>query len=68
MHGTDLMRDRPIAESPRFSPQLLYRAATLYYQQDATQAQVADRLGTSRATVSRLLLRGARVRPAAVPA
>jgi DNA-binding transcriptional regulator LsrR (DeoR family) len=37
------------------SPQLLYRAATLYYLQDATQAQIAGQLGTSRATVSRLL-------------
>jgi len=55
MHGTDLIRDRPTAGSPRFAPQLLYRAATLYYVQDATQAEVADRLGTSRATVSRLL-------------
>lgn len=39
----------------RFPPQLLFAAATLYYQEDATQAEVAARLGTSRATVSRLL-------------
>jgi DNA-binding transcriptional regulator LsrR (DeoR family) len=39
----------------RFSPQLMHAAATLYYLRDATQAEVAKRLGTSRATVSRLL-------------
>ncbi|WP_229715802.1 sugar-binding transcriptional regulator [Mangrovihabitans endophyticus] len=51
------MRDRLAVtpEGPRFSPQLLYRAAKLYYVQDATQAEIADQLGTSRATVSRLL-------------
>lgn len=38
-----------------FSPEIMYAAATLYYEQDATQAQVAARLGTSRATVSRIL-------------
>ena len=41
--------------TPRFSADLLHAAATLYYLQDATQAEVAKRLGTSRATVSRLL-------------
>nr|WP_240895343.1 sugar-binding domain-containing protein [Kineococcus siccus] len=40
---------------------MLHTAATLYYLQDATQAEVAERLGTSRATVSRLL-REARAR------
>jgi DNA-binding transcriptional regulator LsrR (DeoR family) len=39
----------------RFSPQLMHAAATLYYLEEATQAEVANRLGTSRATVSRLL-------------
>src|SRR4051794_7034222 len=39
----------------RFPRGLMYTAATLYYEQDATQAQVAERLGLSRATVSRLL-------------
>lgn len=39
----------------RFSPALLHAAAVLYYVQDATQAEVADQLGTSRTTVSRLL-------------
>jgi DNA-binding transcriptional regulator LsrR (DeoR family) len=57
MDNLDRMRDRLAlaSEGPRFSPQLLYTAATLYYVQDATQAEIADRLGTSRATVSRLL-------------
>jgi DNA-binding transcriptional regulator LsrR (DeoR family) len=40
---------------PRFPPELLYRAARLYYLEDATQAEVAAALGTSRPTVSRLL-------------
>jgi DNA-binding transcriptional regulator LsrR (DeoR family) len=39
----------------RFSPRLMYGAARLYYTDNATQAEVAERLGTSRATVSRLL-------------
>jgi DNA-binding transcriptional regulator LsrR (DeoR family) len=57
MDNLDLMRDRLAlaSDGPRFSPQLLFTAATLYYVQDATQAEIADRLGTSRATVSRLL-------------
>jgi len=46
----------PEPDSPsRFPPELLHAAATLYYLEDATQAQVAKRLGTSRPTVSRLL-------------
>lgn len=40
---------------PRFPPELIYRAAQLYYLEDATQAEVATRLNTSRPTVSRLL-------------
>ncbi|WP_432504425.1 sugar-binding transcriptional regulator [Kineococcus arenarius] len=39
----------------RFPLPLVHTAATLYYLQDATQAEIAQRLGTSRATVSRLL-------------
>jgi DNA-binding transcriptional regulator LsrR (DeoR family) len=39
----------------RFPPQLMYAASALYYLEDATQAEIAERLGTSRATVSRLL-------------
>jgi DNA-binding transcriptional regulator LsrR (DeoR family) len=43
------------AEAGHFPPSLLYAAAKLYYTEDATQAEVAAQLGTSRATVSRLL-------------
>lgn len=44
-----------VAEASHFPASLLYTAARLYYEDDATQAEVAERLGTSRATVSRLL-------------
>jgi DNA-binding transcriptional regulator LsrR (DeoR family) len=39
----------------RFSPSLLYAAAKMYYTDEATQAEVAEHLQTSRATISRLL-------------
>lgn len=39
----------------RFSPKLMHAAASLYYMQENTQAEVADRLGISRPAVSRLL-------------
>lgn len=42
-------------DHPLANDDLLYRAAVLYYQEDATQADVAARLGVSRPTVSRLL-------------
>jgi DNA-binding transcriptional regulator LsrR (DeoR family) len=42
-------------QPPRFAPALMYKAASLYYEGDATQAEIADRLGVSRPTVSRLL-------------
>lgn len=45
----------PDAESGHFPASLLYAAAKLYYNEEATQAEVAAQLGTSRATVSRLL-------------
>jgi DNA-binding transcriptional regulator LsrR (DeoR family) len=38
-----------------FMPALLYAAAKMYYEEEATQAEVAVKLGTSRASVSRLL-------------
>lgn len=41
--------------APRFSNALMHSAARLYYEEEATQADIAARLGTSRATVSRLL-------------
>lgn len=39
----------------RFPRSLMHAAATLYYLNDSTQADVAQALGVSRATVSRLL-------------
>lgn len=39
----------------RFPDEVLYAAATRYYLEDRNQSQVAAELGTSRATVSRLL-------------
>src|SRR3954451_17556111 len=39
----------------RYPIALMYSAARLYYREDATQAEVAERLRTSRPTVSRLL-------------
>lgn len=41
--------------SPRFPAALMHQAATLYYLEEATQAEIAGRLGVSRASVSRLL-------------
>lgn len=38
-----------------WSSSVLYAAAQLYYEEDATQADIAARMGISRATVSRLL-------------
>lgn len=49
-------RDREeAAHSTHGNPKLLYRAARMYYLDNATQAEVAAALGTSRPTVSRLL-------------
>jgi len=42
-------------DAARCALELMVAAARLYYLQDATQAAIADRLGTSRPTVSRLL-------------
>ncbi len=43
------------ADGGHFESSLLYAAAKLYYEEDATQAEIAVKLHTSRATVSRLL-------------
>jgi len=45
----------PRGERPYFTDDLLYRAAFLYYTEDATQAEIAKQLGLSRPTVSRML-------------
>ncbi len=47
-------------DAARFTPELMVAAARLYYLQDATQAEIADRWGTSPA-VSRLLAEARRV-------
>lgn len=39
----------------RFDPAILYQAALAYYVDNATQAEIAEALGVSRPTVSRLL-------------
>jgi DNA-binding transcriptional regulator LsrR (DeoR family) len=41
--------------SSHFRPALLYAAAKMYYTEEATQAEVAEHLHTSRATISRVL-------------
>ena len=44
------------AEQPgTWSASVLYSAAKMYYEDEATQAEIAGRMGVSRATVSRLL-------------
>jgi DNA-binding transcriptional regulator LsrR (DeoR family) len=45
----------PDAQPARFPHELMYAAAQQYYMEDATQGDIAKRLGVSRATVSRLL-------------
>jgi DNA-binding transcriptional regulator LsrR (DeoR family) len=54
-HPTGVDGPAPDAEAGHFPSSLLYAAAKLYYSEDATQAEVAAQLSTSRATVSRLL-------------
>ncbi|MBM6401804.1 sugar-binding transcriptional regulator [Phycicoccus sonneratiae] len=55
MSPTRRAPDADRAAPGRFPPDLLYRAARMYYLEDANQAEVAEALGTSRPTVSRLL-------------
>lgn len=45
----------PRGDRPYLTDDQLYRAAMLYYAEDATQAEIATRLGISRPTVSRML-------------
>ncbi|GGO65315.1 sugar-binding transcriptional regulator [Nonomuraea cavernae] len=51
MNAADVGPEAPA----RFPQELMYAAASQYYLEDATQADIAKRLGVSRATVSRLL-------------
>jgi DNA-binding transcriptional regulator LsrR (DeoR family) len=52
---------RRVTRTGHFPAGLLYLAATMYYEEDATQAEIAERLGVSRATVSRLLAEARRL-------
>lgn len=54
LEPTGVGRSSP-STGDHFAPALLHTAAQMYYDEDATQAQVAARLNVSRATVSRLL-------------
>ena len=53
--GGDLSGSDSSSAPVGYPPSVLYRAAKLYYDENATQAEVAAALGTSRTTVSRLL-------------
>jgi len=53
--GTGASRKQAVIAGRRFSKELMYSAAALYYLEDASQADIAKRLRTSRATVSRVL-------------
>ncbi|KZM72663.1 RNA polymerase subunit sigma-70 [Nocardia terpenica] len=55
MYGSPDASAATTTGSAHFAPALLYAAAKMYYEEDATQAEIAHKLGTSRATVSRLL-------------
>ena len=60
-----------VDDSSHFPPSLLYTAAKMYYTDEATQAEVAEKLQTSRATISRLLAEARRhgiVRIEVIPA
>lgn len=57
--SSTVRRDDP--PPTRFPAGLMHAAARLYYLENATQAEVAERLHTSRATVSRLLSEARRV-------
>ncbi len=46
---------QPEGARSRFPLDTVYQAARMYYLEDATQAEIADRLGVSRPTVSRLV-------------
>lgn len=53
--------DRPATRAPgRFDPELTYQAARMYYREDVTQAEIAERLNVSRPTVSRLIAQARR--------
>ncbi len=55
MCGTFVRRVESRGGTSGFSSAIMYAAARLYYQDELSQQQIADRLGISRTTVSRLL-------------
>jgi DNA-binding transcriptional regulator LsrR (DeoR family) len=50
-----MMTEKPAKEMDSSRQQLLGRVAWLYYQEEHTQAEIAEKLGLSRVTVNRLL-------------
>ena len=48
-------RPSPPEQGGPWGASVLYAAAKMYYEEDSTQAEIATRMGISRATVSRLL-------------
>ncbi len=52
---TPLPSTEPEQTRPRFPLEVVHQAARMYYLEEATQAEIASRLGVSRPTVSRLL-------------
>ncbi|MEY9950787.1 sugar-binding transcriptional regulator [Leifsonia sp. EB34] len=55
------MTSLPPGSASRFPLDTLYGAAHMYYLEDATQSEIAGRLGVSRPTVSRLLAEARRI-------
>src|ERR1700730_9521350 len=55
MCGTFVRKVESRGGTSGFSSAIMYAAARLYYQDELSQQQIADRLGISRTTVSRLL-------------
>ena len=55
MCGTFVRKAESRGGTSGFSSAIMYAAARLYYQDELSQQQIADRLGISRTTVSRLL-------------
>lgn len=58
---TRAVRSTAADPSSTWSASVLYSAARMYYEEDATQAEIAARMGISRPTVSRLLAEARRV-------
>src|SRR3989440_3912667 len=55
MCGTFVRKAESRGGTSGFSSAIMYAAARLYYEDELSQQQIAERLGVSRTTVSRLL-------------